>query len=327
MTAARTTAGRCRSSGPTTGCLPPVRGTLTADAPLRRETWFGVGGRAEYLFRPADRDDLVALLRGRPADMPVTTVGLGSNLLVRDGGVRGIVVRMGREMAGIAVEGREVRAGAGAPDPAVAAAARDAGLAGLEFLSGIPGTVGGALRMNAGAYGGEIADVFVSCEAVDPAGNVHRLGPDDMGFGYRHCAVPEDWIFTAATLRGTPGERSAIAARMAEIRQNRERTQPMRTRTGGSTFRNPEGRTAWQLADEAGCRGLKRGGAMVSELHTNFLINAGNATAGDLEALGEEVRARVRAHSGIELEWEIRRIGEPLPDRPTGSGPAPEARP
>ncbi|MDE0148683.1 MAG: UDP-N-acetylmuramate dehydrogenase [Rhodospirillaceae bacterium] len=304
------------------GRLPPVRGHLAANAPLDSETWFRVGGVAEVLFRPVDRDDLVLMLRELPEGTPVTVVGLGSNLLVRDGGVRGVVIRMGREMAGIDVDADAVIAGAGAPDPAVAAAARDAGLAGLEFLSGIPGTIGGALRMNAGAYGGEMADILLSCEAVDPEGEVHWLSPDDMGFSYRHCSIPEDWIFIGAALRGTPGDPAAIAARMAEIRQNREASQPMRTRTGGSTFRNPNGRTAWQLVDEAGCRGLERGGAKVSEKHTNFLINTGEATAGDIEGLGEEIRARVKAGSGIDLQWEIRRIGEPL-----GGGEAPAGRP
>ena len=305
------TAGRTRGNE-LIDRLPPVRGHLAANAPLNRETWFRVGGAAEVLFRPADRDDLILMLREKPEDAPVAVIGLGSNLLVRDGGVRGVVVRMGREMAGIDVDGDTVSAGAGAPDPAVAAAARDAGLAGLEFLSGIPGTIGGALRMNAGAYGGEMADILISCEAVDPDGEVYRLGPDDMGFGYRHCSIPEDWIFTGAAMRGRPGDRSAIAARMADIRQNRETSQPMRTRTGGSTFRNPNGCAAWQLVDEAGCRGLSQGGAMVSEKHTNFLINTGEATAGDIESLGEKIRARVKAGSGIDLHWEIRRMGEPL---------------
>ena len=307
--------------------LPPVRGHLAANAPLDRETWFRVGGAAEVLFRPADRDDLILMLREMPEGTPVAVVGLGSNLLVRDGGVRGVVIRMGREMAGIEVNGDAVSAGAGAPDPAVAAAARDAGLAGLEFLSGIPGTIGGALRMNAGAYGGEMADILTSCEAVDPEGEVHRLGPDDMGFGYRRCGIPEDWIFTGATMRGRPGDRAAIAARMADIRENREVSQPMRTRTGGSTFRNPNGCTAWRLADEAGCRGLERGGAKVSEKHTNFLINTGGATAGDIESLGEEIRARVKAGSGIDLQWEIRRIGEPLRGGDAPAGRTPGGRP
>jgi len=307
--------------------LPPVRGHLAANAPLDRETWFRVGGAAEVLFRPADRDDLALMLREMPEGTPVSVVGLGSNLLVRDGGVRGVVIRMGREMAGIEVNGDAVSAGAGAPDPAVAAAARDAGLAGLEFLSGIPGTIGGALRMNAGAYGGEMADILTSCEAVDPEGEVHRLGPDDMGFGYRRCGIPEDWIFTGATMRGRPGDRAAIAARMADIRENREVSQPMRTRTGGSTFRNPNGCTAWRLVDEAGCRGLERGGAKVSEKHTNFLVNTGGATAGDIESLGEEIRARVKAGSGIDLQWEIRRIGEPLRSGDAPAGRTPGGRP
>ena len=309
------------------GRLPPVRGHLAANAPLERETWFRVGGAAEVLFRPADRDDLIEMLRGMPKGTPVTVIGLGSNLLVRDGGVRGVVVRMGREMAVVDADRDRVSAGAGAPDPAVAAAARDAGLAGLEFLSGIPGTIGGALRMNAGAYGGDMEGILECCEAVDPEGEVYRLGPGDMGFGYRHCSIPEDWIFTGAVLRGRPGDRTAIAARMAEIRQNREASQPMRTRTGGSTFRNPNGHAAWQLVDEAGCRGLACGGARVSEKHTNFLINTGDATAGDLEGLGEEVRARVKAGSGIDLHWEIRRIGEPLPGSGPAGGPIRERRP
>lgn len=290
--------------------LPPVRGDLVAGAPLDRETWFRVGGPADVLFRPADRDDLALMLRELPDGTPVTVVGLGSNMLVRDGGVRGLVIRMGREMAGIEIKDNEVSAGAGAPDPAVAAAARDASLTGLEFLSGIPGTIGGALRMNAGAYGGEMKDILISCKAIDPKGTVHKLGLDDMGFSYRHCAIPEDWIFTSAVMRGVPGDRETIAVRMAEIRQNREESQPMRTRTGGSTFRNPDGHAAWKLVDDAGCRGLKRGGAMVSDKHTNFLINTGTATADDLEGLGEDVRAKVKAKSGIDLHWEIRRIGE-----------------
>ncbi len=291
--------------------LPPVRGRLEERAPLDRETWFKVGGPAELLFRPADRDDLADFLRGRPKDVAVTVIGFGSNMLVRDGGVAGVVIRMGREMAGIEVEGDTISAGAGASDPAVAAAARDAGLTGLEFLSGIPGTVGGALRMNAGAYGGEVKDILVECKAIDPRGNLHKLTVGEMGFSYRRCSIPEDWIFTSAVFRGAPGDRADIAARMAEIREAREETQPMRTRTGGSTFQNPPGEKAWELVDRAGCRGLTVGGAMVSEKHTNFLINTGDATAADIEALGEEVRRRVMETSGIDLHWEIRRIGVP----------------
>jgi UDP-N-acetylmuramate dehydrogenase len=293
--------------------LPPVRGELEAEAPLDRETWFRVGGPAEVLFRPADRDDLVAFMAAKPADVAVTAIGFGSNLLVRDGGVRGVVVRFGRGFAGIDVAGEAVSAGAGAADVAVSAAARDAGLGGLEFLSGIPGTIGGALRMNAGAYGREVKDVFVSAEAVDGAGRVHDLGAAAMGFGYRHCGVDESWLFTAAVLRGQRDDRAAIAQRMAAIRQAREESQPLRTRTGGSTFANPPGRKAWQLIDEAGCRGLSVGGAEVSSKHANFLINTGDATAADIETLGEMVRARVKARTGIDLAWEIRRIGDPVP--------------
>ncbi len=289
--------------------LPPVRGALEANAPLDRETWFRVGGPAEILFRPADRDDLIDFLRQLPKGIPVTVIGYGSNLLVRDGGVAGVVIRLGKQLAEIEIEGDDVSAGAGAGDVAVAAAARDAGLAGLEFLSGIPGTIGGALRMNAGAYGREMKDIFVECKALDAAGGLHKLRYEDMGFSYRHCGVAEDWLFTSAVMRGTPDDKAKIGERMAEIRRQREESQPMRTRTGGSTFANPPGHKAWKLIDEAGCRGLCIGGAMVSEKHTNFLINTGNATAAEIESLGEEVRKRVKDKSGVTLEWEIRRIG------------------
>lgn len=291
--------------------LPAARGQLVENAPLHRETWFRVGGPAEVMFRPADRDDLIAMIEGLPEDVPVTVIGVGSNMLVRDGGVRGLVVRMGKEMAGIEVEGDLVSAGAGASDVAVAAAARDAAVAGLEFLSGIPGTIGGALRMNAGAYGGEMTDILVEAKALDPEGRLHKLGAADMGFSYRRSAIPEGWVFTSAVMRGAPGDKAEIAARMAEIRQAREDTQPMRVRTGGSTFQNPDGHSAWELIDKAGCRGLRVGGAMVSEKHTNFLLNAGDATAADIEALGEEIRRRVKDMSGIDLHWEIRRVGVP----------------
>jgi UDP-N-acetylmuramate dehydrogenase len=291
--------------------LPKVRGELEENAPLDRETWFRAGGPADVLFRPADRDDLIEFIKKKPKDVPVTVIGYGSNLLVRDGGVAGVVVRMGKRMAEIAIEGDEVSAGAGAGDVAVSAAARDAGLAGLEFLSGIPGTIGGALRMNAGAYGREMKDIVVECKALDPAGELHKLKPSDLGFDYRHCGIPEDWIFTSAVMRGTRDEKAKIAERMAEIRRAREESQPLRTRTGGSTFANPPGHKAWKLVDEAGLRGFKVGGAMVSEKHTNFLINTGNATGADIENLGEEIRRRVKAKSGVTLEWEIRRIGRP----------------
>jgi UDP-N-acetylmuramate dehydrogenase len=289
--------------------LPKVRGELEENAPLDRETWFRAGGPADVLFRPADRDDLIEFIKKKPKDVPVTVIGYGSNLLVRDGGVAGVVVRMGKRMAEIEVAGGEVSAGAGAGDVAVSAAARDAGLAGMEFLSGIPGTIGGALRMNAGAYGREMKDIVVECKALDPEGELHKLKLSDLGFAYRHCGVPEDWIFTSAVMRGTRDDKARIAERMAEIRRQREESQPLRTRTGGSTFANPPGHKAWKLIDEAGCRGFKVGGAMVSEKHTNFLINTGAASAADIENLGEEVRRRVKAKSGVTLEWEIRRIG------------------
>ncbi len=289
--------------------LPKVRGELEENAPLDRETWFRAGGPADVLFRPADRDDLIEFIKKKPKDVPVTVIGYGSNLLVRDGGVAGVVVRMGKRMAEIEIDGEEVSAGAGAGDVAVSAAARDAGLAGLEFLSGIPGTIGGALRMNAGAYGREMKDVVIECKALDPDGELHKLKLSELGFEYRHCGIPEDWIFTSAVMRGTPDDKAKIAERMAEIRRAREESQPLRTRTGGSTFANPPGHKAWKLVDEAGLRGFKLGGAMVSEKHTNFLINTGNATGADIENLGEEIRRRVKAKSGVTLEWEIRRIG------------------
>lgn len=295
--------------------LPPVRGRLTVNAPLDRVTWFRVGGPAEVLFKPADAEDLAAFLAAKPDDLPVTVIGVGSNLLVRDGGVPGVVIRLGREFAYVRAEGSTVHAGASALDLNVAIAARGAGIAGLEFLSGIPGTVGGALRMNAGAYGREMKDVVVSVTALDPKGRPHDLSLADLGFAYRKCAVPTDWIFAGAVLRGEPGSETDIARRMAEIKASREESQPTREPTGGSTFANPPGLKAWELIDRAGCRGLVMGGAKVSEKHCNFLINTGTATASDLEGLGEEVRRRVKETSGITLEWEIKRIGLPKETR------------
>jgi UDP-N-acetylmuramate dehydrogenase len=289
--------------------LPAVRGRLVADAPIGASTWFRVGGPAEVLFRPADRDDLVEFLAATPDDIAVTVIGVGSNLLVRDGGIAGVVIRLGRGFAAIEAGECEVRAGAGAVDRTVALAAARAGIAGLEFLSGIPGMVGGGFATNAGAYGSEFKDVLVSAEAVDRAGTIHRVGPGDLGLSYRHSVVPSDWIFAAATFRGEPGEPGAILERLERIQAAREASQPIRERTGGSTFANPPGHQAWRLIDEAGCRGLRRGGAMVSEKHTNFLINTGAATAADIEGLGEEVRCRVHDRFGILLEWEIRRVG------------------
>jgi UDP-N-acetylmuramate dehydrogenase len=263
------------------------------------------------MFRPADRDDLCAFLSVRPADVPVTAVGLASNLLIRDGGVPGVVIRLGREFAAIAVEDTAVRAGAAASDVNVARAAADAGLAGLEFLSGIPGAIGGSLRMNAGAYGREMADVVIDAEAVAGDGTVHRRDAAAFGFAYRHCGVPQDWIFTEARLRADPGTPGEIAGRMSRIAAARKESQPIRMRTGGSTFKNPPGLKAWELIDGAGCRGLVRGGAQVSPMHCNFLINNGGATAADLEGLGEDVRRRVLEKFGVALEWEIERIGVP----------------
>ena len=289
--------------------LPTVRGRYSEDAALHRITWFRVGGPAEVLFRPLDQDDLAAFLAAVPADVPVMALGVGSNLLVRDGGVAGVVIRLGRGFAALETAGDRVIAGAMALDLSTAKTAARAGIAGLEFLSGVPGTIGGALRMNAGAFGSDMASVLIEATAIDRDGREHCLGRDDMGFAYRSSAVPEDWIFTAATLQGAPGDEPEIAARMADIADLREASQPLRSRTGGSTFKNPEGASAWELIEAAGCRGLVRGGAMVSDKHCNFLINTGSASAADIEGLGEEVRRRVSETCGVTLEWEIKRVG------------------
>ncbi|MBY0429993.1 MAG: UDP-N-acetylmuramate dehydrogenase, partial [Rhodospirillales bacterium] len=273
--------------GPLIERLPPVRGRLSANAPLAQITWFRVGGPAEVLFKPADTEDLAAFLAEVPMDVPLTVIGVGSNLLVRDGGVPGVVIRLGGPFAEVKVtEETRIEAGAGALDLNVAITARDHGIAGLEFLSGVPGTIGGALRMNAGAYGREMKDVVVLAEAVDRRGGLHRLGLDDLRLSYRHCGLPKDWIFTATLLEGGSDTAAAIQERMDEIKRRREDTQPLRTRTGGSTFANPPGARAWELIDRAGCRGLTRGGAMVSEKHCNFLLNTGAASAADIEDLG-----------------------------------------
>jgi UDP-N-acetylmuramate dehydrogenase len=291
------------------GRLPPVRGRLTPNAAIGPMTWFRVGGPAEVLFRPVDEADLADFLKALPAGVPVTVLGVGSNLLVRDGGVPGVTIRLGRGFAEVTAEDEQVRAGAGALDLNVALTAAEAGVAGLEFLSGVPGTIGGGLRMNAGAYGGEVKDILVEAGAVDRSGTVHRVPAAELGLSYRHSDAPNDWIFTGAVLRGRRGDPAEIAARMDEIKAAREASQPIRTRTGGSTFANPPGDSAWRLIDAAGCRGLTRGGATVSEKHTNFLINTGNASAADIEGLGEEVRRRVHAQFGVVLEWEIRHVG------------------
>jgi UDP-N-acetylmuramate dehydrogenase len=289
--------------------LPQLRGRLLANEPLAPLTWFRVGGPAQVLFMPEDEADLSYLLSRLPADIPVTVVGLGSNLIVRDGGVPGVVVRLGRGFSEVSVEGERIRAGAAVPDARVARAAQEAGLAGLAFLRGIPGAIGGALRMNGGAYGRETQDALVEARGVDRAGRLHTFSNADMNYTYRHCGAPDDVIFTEALFQGVPGDPAAIAAEMEQITESREATQPVKSRTGGSTFKNPPGQKAWHLIDAAGCRGLVVGDAQVSELHCNFLINRGAATAADIETLGETVRARVRAASGVELAWEIRRIG------------------
>ena len=292
--------------------MPPVLGKLTANAPLAPLTWFKTGGAAEWLFEPADRYDLRAFLAALDPAVPVTGLGLGSNLIVRDGGVPGVVVRLGKAFATVEPgSDSTVRAGGGASGILVSSAARDAGIAGLEFLRSIPGTVGGFVRMNGGAYGRELADVLVEAIIVLRSGDTEEWWLEDMNYSYRHSALPPGAIVVEAVLHGVPGERSAIQTEMDRISAAREASQPLRTKTGGSTFKNPDGHKAWQLVDAAGCRGLTRGGAQVSDKHTNFLINTGTATSADIEALGEEVRARVKAHSGVLLEWEIQRVGTP----------------
>jgi UDP-N-acetylmuramate dehydrogenase len=293
--------------------MPGLRGRLLADQPMAGITWFRVGGPAEILYSPADENDLSYFLANLPRDVPVTVVGLGSNLLVRDGGVRGVVIRLGRGFQEVYVEGKNLRAGAAVPDVKVARAAADAGLAGLSFYRGVPGAIGGALRMNAGAYGRETKDALIEARAVHRSGELHIFKNGDMGFRYRHSDVPQDFIFTQALFAGEPGNAGEILTEMEKITEAREATQPIKSRTGGSTFKNPPGKKAWQLIDAAGCRGLVVGDAQVSELHCNFLINRGNASAFDIEMLGEMVRQKVKAHSGVELEWEIVRVGESRP--------------
>jgi UDP-N-acetylmuramate dehydrogenase len=290
--------------------MPALRGRLLTNQPLASLTWFRVGGPAQVLFMPEDEDDLAYFLGACPADIPVTVIGLGSNLIVRDGGVPGVTIRLGRGFNDVTVEGdHRVRAGTAVPDVKVARAAQEAGIARLSFMRGIPGAVGGALRMNGGAYGGETKDVLIEARGVDRQGRVRVYASADMGYGYRHCGVADDVIFTQALFQGARGDPAAIAAEMNTITESREATQPIKSRTGGSTFKNPPGKKAWQLIDAAGCRGLAIGGAQVSELHCNFLINLGEATASDIEMLGETVRHRVKENSGVALEWEIKRIG------------------
>jgi UDP-N-acetylmuramate dehydrogenase len=288
---------------------PDLRGRLLPNQSLAELTWFRVGGPAQLLFMPEDESDLGYFLANLPAEIPATVIGLGSNLIVRDGGVPGVVIRLGRGFSEVRVEDVRVHAGAAVPDVKVARAAQEAGIAGLAFMRGIPGGVGGALRMNGGAYGRETKDALVEARAVDRKGSVHVLKNSDMGYTYRHCGVPGDFIFTHALYEGARGDPAVIAAEMDKITESREATQPIKSRTGGSTFKNPPGGKAWQLIDAAGCRGLKVGGAQVSELHCNFLINRSDATAADIENLGETVRRRVKENSGFELQWEIERIG------------------
>ena len=289
--------------------LPQTRGRYRFNAELSKSNWFQVGGPAEILFKPADAQDLAFFLREKPAHLPVTIIGVGSNLIIRDGGIDGVVIRLGRGFATMEREDEILTVGAGCLDVNVAHYSAECGLGGLEFLSGIPGTIGGALAMNAGAYGSEIKEVVTEIQVVTPEGEIKWVSPEIFRYGYRHAEVPEGWIFTAAKLRGTAAEGEAVKARIKEIQTAREESQPIRSKTGGSTFRNPEGHKAWQLVDAAGCRGLSNGDAQISEKHCNFMINNGHATAAEIESLGEEVRQRVKAHSGIDLHWEIKRIG------------------
>lgn len=291
--------------------LPPLRGRVTEQAALAPSTWFRVGGPAELLVRPADMEDLAGFLRDLPLEVPVITIGAASNLIIRDGGINGVVIRLARGFGDITVEADGVIAGAAALDATVAEHAAQAGLAGLEFLSGIPGSIGGAVAMNAGAYGGDIAACLDWVEIVTRSGEVMRVEAHRLALSYRHAQLPPGSVVSRARLRAEPGEPTAIARRMADIKTSRESTQPVRARTGGSTFRNPPGQKAWELIDAAGCRGLTQGGAQVSDLHCNFLLNTGTASAADLEGLGEAVRARVLADCGVELLWEIKRLGIP----------------
>ena len=286
-----------------------LRGSLEPDGSLADFIWFRTGGPAEWLFRPADVDDLAALLRELDGETPVLPVGVGSNLIVRDGGVPGVVVRLPKAMAKVVVADGLVRAGAGAMGITVASAARDSGLAGLEFLRGIPGTIGGAVRMNAGAYGRDMSDILVEATVVTRQGEIEQWPAERLGYTYRHSDIPAGAVVVGAVLRGTPGDRHSIGVEMDRIAAEREASQPLRSRTGGSTFKNPEGHKAWALIDAAGCRGLRRGDAQVSEKHCNFLLNLGDASAAQIEALGEQVRDKVKAHSGVTLEWEIQRVG------------------
>lgn len=289
--------------------LPAVRGRYLFDVPLAPTTWFRVGGPAQVIFKPADVQDLCFFLERRPTEIPLYVIGVGSNLLVGDEGIPGVVIRLGQGFTNIFVDQTTIDVGASILDRNIATLACQEEIGGFEFLCGIPGTIGGALRMNAGAYGSDISHVLVYAYALDPKGKLHRLTPQELGLSYRHCDLPKDWIFIGARLKGHVGKGEEIQKKISSILAERERTQPIKSRTGGSTFANPEGMKAWELIEKAGCRGHQKGGAMMSELHCNFMINTGDATAADLEGLGEEVRQRVLATTGVELRWEIERIG------------------
>ena len=297
--------------------LPPVRGKLSVDITLAPYTWLRVGGQAEVLFIPKDEADLSHFLSSTPDDIPVTVLGVASNTLVRDGGVRGVVVRLGPSFAKVGTEGLTVRAGAAALDNKVAKVAAKAGIAGLEFYAGIPGSIGGAIRMNAGCYGSETKDILTEVVALDRRGRRQLMPLSELGYAYRHCSAPADLIFTEAVFKGRADKPEDITARMAEITARREESQPIRQKTGGSTFKNPDqaqsgGRGAWQVIDAAGGRGFRVGGAQMSEKHCNFMINTGDASAADLEQLGEAIRAKVKASEGVDLHWEVKRIGEAI---------------
>jgi UDP-N-acetylmuramate dehydrogenase len=300
--------------------LPPVRGRYDEKAPLSKMVWFRTGGPAEVLFRPSDEADLIAFLGTLSDGIQITMLGIGSNMLVRDGGVDGVVIKLGKPFSDISIDGEVVTAGAGAIDLTVALRAAEAGISGLEFLRGIPGSIGGAVVMNAGAYGTDVSRRLISARFVDFGGNVFEKQASELGFAYRSTAIPRDWIVLSVQFRGTPGDAGEILARMDDINDAREETQPLRTRTGGSTFKNPnmtgDGESsAWELIDQAGCRGLHHRGAMVSDKHCNFIINAGIATSEDIEELGEIVRAKVKEKTGVALEWEIKRIGRKINER------------
>lgn len=294
--------------------LPKIRGRYLFNVPLASTTWFRVGGAAQITFKPFDIQDLCFFLQNRPLNLPIHIIGVGSNLLVRDGGVEGVVIRLGQNFNNVYVNETTIDVGAAVLDRNVTDFSCDAEIAGFEFLCGIPGTIGGALRMNAGAYGSDISQILEYALVVDGQGTLHRLPPQELGLTYRHCELPKDWIFVGARLKGQRGNKEEIQEKISSFLKEREKTQPVKSRTGGSTFANPEGAKAWELIDKAGCRGLKTGGAVMSELHCNFMINEGEATAADLENLGEEVKRRVLETTGVDLRWEIERIGKIISD-------------